>query len=412
MSPSAASSEASKAAAREVAVVLLEHGHETYFAGGCVRDLLLGLEPTDIDVATEATPDRVLKLFPGARGVGASFGVMLVSRLGRMIEVATFRSDFAYEDGRRPGRVSFGSSKDDALRRDFTINGIFEHPITGEIVDHVGGREDLDRKVLRAIGEPEDRFEEDRLRMLRGIRFAARFHLTLEPATEAAITARADRLAGVSRERVGHELRRMLADPSRAIAAQLAEATGLDRTILGSSRSGPTTFNRLSALPPQVPWVDALLAWELDRSSTAEMADRLNTHLVLSNEERLEVAEMFETRRRFLKEWEGLGIAGRKRLASTKMFDRTLQLVRIEQPELAAMIADSVAELRKTGLDPRPLLSGDDLIEAGISPGPAFGRVLFSVYDAQLEGRIHTKVDALDFARSALDLNSGGPNAD
>ncbi|MFB0986895.1 MAG: hypothetical protein QMB94_11395, partial [Phycisphaerales bacterium] len=146
MSRSAASSEASKAAAREVAVVLLEHGHETYFAGGCVRDRLLGLEPTDIDVATEATPDRVLELFPGARGVGASFGVMLVSRLGRMIEVATFRSDFAYEDGRRPGRVSFGSSKDDALRRDFTINGIFEHPITGEIVDHVGGRQDLDQR--------------------------------------------------------------------------------------------------------------------------------------------------------------------------------------------------------------------------------------------------------------------------
>lgn len=415
MSPRSESPEEPRAAAREVAEVLLEHGHETYFAGGCVRDRLLGLEPTDIDVATEAVPDRVLELFPGARGVGASFGVMLVPRRGRMIEVATFRSDFAYEDGRRPGRVSFGSAEADALRRDFTINGIFEHPITGAIIDFVGGQDDLDRRVLRAIGEPEDRFEEDRLRMLRGIRFAARFDLTIDPATEAAITARADRLAGVSRERVGHELRRMLVDPGRVRAARLAESTGLDGTILGSSRPGPATFDRLSGLPPEVAWIDALVAWELDRSSAGDMfdmADRVTAHLVLSNEERLEVTALVTTRRKLLHEWKNLAVAGRKRLASTNLFDRTLSLVRLEAPDLAIGIGAAVVELRKTGLDPPPLLCGDDLIDAGISPGPAFGQVLFSVYDAQLEGQIHTQKEAMEFARRALNPDSGDLNAD
>jgi poly(A) polymerase len=411
LSGSSESSEEPRAAAREVADVLLEHGHETYFAGGCVRDHLLGLAPADIDVATEAVPDRVLELFPGARGVGASFGVMLVPRRGRMLEVATFRSDFAYEDGRRPGRVSFGSAEADALRRDFTINGIFEHPVTGAIVDFVGGRDDIEQKVLRAIGEPEDRFDEDRLRMLRGIRFAARFDLTIDPATEAAITARADRLAGVSRERVGQEMRRMLADPGRVKAARLAESTGLDRTILGSSRQGPATFDRLSGLSSNVVWIDALVAWELDRSSAADMADRLSTHLVLSNEERLEVAELLATRRQLRHEWKDLAIAGRKRLASTSLFERTLKFVGIEWPDLATEIGDSVMELRKTGLNPPRLLSGDDLIGAGISPGPAFGRVLFSVYDAQLEGRIQTKEEALVLARKALNLDSRGLNA-
>ena len=401
-----------KAAARAVAEVLIEHGHETYFAGGCVRDRLLGLEPVDFDIATEAVPERVLELFPTARGVGASFGVMLVPSLGRMLEVATFRSDFAYEDGRRPGRVSFGSAEADALRRDFTINGIFEHPVSGAVVDFVGGRDDLDQRRLRAIGEPEDRFEEDRLRMLRGIRFAARFDLAIDPATEAAITARADRLAGVSRERVGHELRRMLADPGRVIAARLAESTGLDRTILGDSRTGARRFDLLAGLPAKVEWIDALVAWELDRASPTHMVERLGEHLVLSNEERLDVAELLKTRRRILEDWSGFAVAGRKRLASSRLFDRSLGLVKIERPELAVEIRDSVEELRKTGLAPTPLLRGDDLIEAGISPGPAFGRVLFSVYDAQLEGRVHTLEEALDLARATLDLGSRDVKAD
>ncbi|MCP4797338.1 MAG: CCA tRNA nucleotidyltransferase, partial [Phycisphaeraceae bacterium] len=173
---------------------LIDAGHETYFAGGCVRDRLFGFTPTDIDIATAATPDAVRAIFPRARGVGASFGVMLVPNDGCSIEVATFRSDFAYEDGRRPGRVRYGTAEEDAQRRDFTINGLFEVPSDGRIVDLVGGRADIEARILRAIGDPEDRFEEDRLRMLRGVRFAARFDLAMEPATEAAISARADRL--------------------------------------------------------------------------------------------------------------------------------------------------------------------------------------------------------------------------
>ena len=280
------------------------------------------------------------------------------------------------------------------------------------MVDFVGGRDDLDQRLLRAIGEPEDRFEEDRLRMLRGIRFAARFDLAIDPATEAAITARADRLAGVSRERVGHELRRMLVDPGRVTAAQLAESTGSTARFSVILEPARRKFDLLTGLPAKVDWIDALVAWELDRASPTPMVERLSEHLVLSNEERMDVADLLETRRRILEDWSGLAVAGRKRLASSRRFDRSLALVKIERPGLAVEIQDSVEALRKTGLAPTPLLGGDDLIKAGISPGPAFGRVLFSVYDAQLEGRVCTPKEALDLARSALDRDSSDLKAD
>ncbi|MEC8321903.1 MAG: CCA tRNA nucleotidyltransferase [Planctomycetota bacterium] len=397
-------------AARSVADQLVSAGHETYLAGGCVRDRLLGIEPTDFDLATDARPERVTELFPHARGVGAHFGVMLVPAGGRTIEVATFRSDGRYVDGRRPSEVSFGTAEADALRRDFTINGLFEHPTSGEVVDFVGGRSDLEAKVLRAIGDADGRIEEDRLRMLRAVRFAARFELEVEEGTRQAIVARDGDLVGVSRERVGHELRRMLGDPTRAKAAALAESLRLDGAILGAARIATGDgFDRIEGLPADVDWIDALVAWELDRGS-AEARDsesRLLAALTLSNREAEAFRDILAARRRLLDHWTRDGIAARKRLAAGPAFERASRLVAIEDPEFAAAVADEVLELARTGLAPVPFIGGDDLVEAGLVPGPGFKAVLEATYDAQLEGRVHDREEALRFAlgRAARDVD-------
>lgn len=398
-----------RAAAGRVAERLMEAGFETYFAGGCVRDRLLGLAPADYDVATSAVPDEVVALFPRARGVGAHFGVVLVPAGGRMIEVATFRADGAYLDGRRPSEVAFGSAEADAGRRDFTINGLFEDPRSGEVIDFVGGREDLEQRRLRAIGDPEERFEEDRLRMLRAVRFAARFELVIDIGTRTAIVDRADRLGSVSRERVGQELRRMLEHPSRAGAAWLAEALGLDRSILGAVRCDPeTTLTRLAGLAgPEVSWIDALAAWELDRgtASVEDAIDRLGRALVLSNREDTELRAVLRIRAALLRGWDGNSVAGRKRLAARPCFERAVDLLSTEDPDRAGTIRAMVRELARTGLAPTPLIGGEDLLGAGLAAGPLFARVLDEVYDAQLESRVETREEAM---RLALSLAEGG----
>ncbi len=207
-------------AAVEVVRRLSEAGYTAYFAGGCVRDRLMGLEPTDYDVASDARPEQVGALFGGAHRVGESFGVMLVSAMGHQIEVATFRSDGFYSDGRRPDTVTFSDAGHDARRRDFTINGLFEDPLSGRVIDFVGGQADLEARLIKAIGDPEARLAEDRLRMLRAVRFAARFSFAIDAATAEAIRGGAEDLGRISRERIGQEVRRMLTDRNRAVAAR------------------------------------------------------------------------------------------------------------------------------------------------------------------------------------------------
>jgi poly(A) polymerase len=393
-------------AAVRIASVLREAGYETYFAGGCVRDHLLGLEPADVDIATAALPGEVESLFPKARGVGAHFGVMLVPSGGRMIEVATFRTDGSYHDGRRPVDVSFGSAEADARRRDFTINGLFEDPGSGRIIDFVGGQQDLDSRLLRAIGDPEDRFEEDRLRMLRAVRFAARFSLTIDPATASAVSARAERLGAVSRERVGHELRRMLDHATRGAAAAHLEGLGLDRSVLGTARSAAAgDLRRLVALPPTSGWVDALAAWELDRGTLGDApesidpgVERLGASLVLSNQECDELRGILGIRATLLGRWDAMGVAARKRLASDGVFDRAVGLLSAESPARSASIRAEVESLARSGLRPSPWVTGDDLLAAGWPPGPAFRSILDAVYDAQLESRVTSRSEALELA--------------
>ena len=210
---------------------LRQAGHIAYFAGGCVRDELLGLTPKDYDIATDAPPDRVRQLFSNTQAVGAAFGVILVRHKKSVVEVATFRTDGKYLDGRHPEAVTFTTAEEDAKRRDFTINGLFLDPVENRVIDYVGGQQDLKNKILRAIGNPNHRFEEDHLRLLRAVRFAARFQLEIEETTARAIAAHADHLKRISPERIGEELRLMLTATTRDRAWQMLHRFRLDDVV-------------------------------------------------------------------------------------------------------------------------------------------------------------------------------------
>lgn len=400
-------------AARAVAAGLSGAGYEAYFAGGCVRDRLLGREVKDYDIATSARPEEVKAIFPKARGVGEAFGVMLVRHGGHTFEVATFREDGPYRDGRRPSEVTYSSARRDAERRDFTINGLFEDPATGEVIDFVGGRADIAARVIRAIGDAHLRIGEDRLRMLRAARFAARYGFEIEPATLAAIGAHAHELASVSAERVGQEVREMLAHPNRARAADLVEATGLDSAVFGAR--GRRTGRRLESLGAGLPvggWTTALAAWVLDRTNAGDdAAERpgprpprdgiaapvaeLRNRLVLSNEETAALASVLDARAELLAGFESLGIAARARLIARPGFDPAVALVAAIDPVFGARLAELADRELPSRALPEPLLDGGALIEAGYRPGPRFKEWLDLAMDAQLEGRVATREEAL-----------------
>ena len=382
---------------------LIGAGYRALFAGGSVRDGLLGLDVKDYDVATDAHPEDVRDIFPHAHRVGEAFGVMLVRRGGNTIEVATFRADGPYTDGRRPDTIEFTTPELDAQRRDFTINGLFEDPATGEIIDHVGGRADLEAGVIRAIGDPEDRFAEDRLRMLRAVRFAARLGFTIEARTRAAIRVHAAELGDVSRERTGQEIRWMLAHPTRLTAVRLLHELQLDGPVLAEPPVDCTAFPQLEALPERASVPLALAAWILDRRGlTAGVDDPgpacagVAAALVLSNAESDGLATRLRLARA-VRGWKELSIARRKRTAGPMRaeFEEALALVSATSPDVAVAVAGDLEGLERTGLTPPPLVSGEDLIGLGRRPGPGFAIALDTVYDAQLEGRVTTRAEAL-----------------
>lgn len=426
----ARNAQAARSAARDVAARLQQAGHIAWFAGGCVRDELLGLHPTDYDVATDATPERIAFLFKRTHSVGAQFGVMLVRDYGPTIEVATFRADGPYSDRRRPDEIRFSDPETDARRRDFTINALFLDPlaadeagVTGEnihghIVDYVGGRADLKAGLVRAVGDPDRRLAEDHLRALRAVRFAARFGFSIEQETARAITRHAAELEGVSRERVGDEVRRMMRHPTRAAAAQLLQDLRLD---------GPTLQEGFVPTPPRLlrgveeNWRAsggagrdvlplALAAWAVDRHAPAgealdqaradEIVRRWRRALCLSNPERDGLAAALTVHRALLREWTHLPTAGRKRLAASMGFWDGWAILATQHPDSGSEIHGQVVQLAAgPGLSPEPLLTGDELIEMGFQPGPRFKQVLDAVYDAQLEGRISTPEEARALAR-------------
>lgn len=404
---------------------LREAGHAAFFAGGCVRDALLGLAPSDFDVATDAPPDRVAGLFRRTQAVGAAFGVVLVhqKRGKRRVatEVATFRTDGVYTDGRRPASVSFATAEEDAARRDFTCNGLFWDPLHGQpggagdpradaegVIDFVGGRADLAAGLLRAIGDPAARFAEDHLRLLRLVRFAARFGFAVEPATEAAARAAAPRVAGVAAERVGDEVAKMLsaAPPAPAAAAALLSRLGLADRVLGPGQGGPPAA--LAALGP-APLATAVAALALDRAGSPAAASglirtRWAPALSLPNAVADASTGVLDALHA-LRGWGTLGVAARKRLASMPTFrDGPLALLRAVDPQAAAAVASDVAALAGdgVGLAPPPLLDGRALIAAGLRPGPAFRTMLDAAYDAQLEGRVSSPGDALEVAEASV----------
>ncbi len=397
-------------AATRVVRALREQGFVAYLAGGCVRDEVMGHAPKDYDVATDARPERVRQIFRNTQAVGEHFGVILVRERGWTVEVATFRHESGYADKRRPDTVTFTDAENDARRRDFTINGLFMDPIGGEVIDYVGGRADIDAGVIRAIGDPAARLGEDHLRALRAVRFAARFGFEIESATAAAVRRDAAELRGVSRERIGQEIRLMLLDEHRGRAAALLHELGLDGPVLDEPpcTRTPDTVARL-ALEPAEGHVNiivaSLAAWAHDRGvESGETVRRWRRALVLSNDERDGLRAVFEHLPRLRDEWGSLSVAARKRLAAGPWFGAALRVLGAMEAAKRDAVAAEVERLsgHAGGLAPVPLVSGDDLVAAGYEPGPKFKQVLDAVYDEQLEGRLRGREQGLALAGRML----------
>lgn len=403
--------------AEEVVRRLRKAGFQSLWAGGCVRDLILGQTPSDYDVATDARPEQVMAALPfHTIPVGISFGVVRVNhprRRGTEVEVATFRNDGAYVDGRRPESVSFSTPQEDAERRDFTINGMFFDPISQELIDYVGGREDLDRRILRAIGEPMARFREDKLRLLRAVRFAARFGLSIHPITEQAIRSMAAEVVLVSPERISQEFKRMLIHPSRTAAMSLAWDLGLINAVLPElSQSGIAphlpddkltwayTLRLLGFLPesPTFPLAFAALLSQVD----SRVADAISRRLRLSNADRDRITWLVASGS-LLNEAERLPTSRLKRILALPGVNELLSLHRAKALASSGDLSHvefcvHFLEKEPAGpINPPPLLTGDDLMRHGLTPGPHFATILDQVRDAQLEGLIDTKDQALNW---------------
>ena len=409
-------------AAVRVVEALRGRDHIAYLAGGCVRDLLLGHEPKDYDVATDARPEQLNAYFRKTASVGAAFGVVLVRDFGATIEVASFRSDGVYSDARRPDSIEFSTPEMDARRRDFTINALFLDPMAGsgdgDVIDFVDGRRDIEARVLRAVGDPEQRLAEDHLRALRAVRFAARYGLEIERGTGEAIAKHALELRGVSIERVGEEMRRMLTHPSRVRACELIDSLGLDDAIFGDmSAFHGDVMGRLGD-DASYPLVLAALALGrghgIDEEGDA-VCRRYRERLDLSNSDRDALRAILDIARIMHNNWDSLGVAGKRRLGGREYAFDALTLFRawcdVRDDDRAQRVSDELAQWSglEGGLCPAALLDGGDLISVGLEPGPRFREVLDAVYDAQLEGRVATKDDACAMARKLSENLGGNP---
>jgi poly(A) polymerase len=394
-----------------IAVVqrLRDEGYQALWAGGCVRDELLGLVPKDYDVATDARPEQVRALFRRHVAVGESFGVVKVFGPRRPksplleVEVATFRNDGAYIDGRRPSEVVFSSPQEDAQRRDFTVNGMFFDPLESRLIDYVGGQADLQRRVLRAIGAPELRFREDKLRLLRAVRIATRFELQIEPATAAAIRQMAPTLTVVSAERIAAELRQLLVHPRRAQGMDLLCELGLAEPILPElvPLQGPLWNHVLRVLGrlPEPSFALALAA--LLCNLGAGVADEIGRRLKLSNDERVRTRWLVE-KYQYLREARQLRTSQLKVLLAHPGIGELLALHRADAQasgrgtEHVEYCESLLGEWGPAELNPPPLLTGHDLTELGLEPGPRFKRFLETVREAQLDGTIEARPQALE----------------
>jgi len=428
-------------AATRVARRLIHAGHETFFAGGCVRDALMGRVPKDYDLATSATPPEVLALFPGAGKVGAHFGVILVRHDECQFEVATFRRDGPYRDGRHPETVSYSTPEADAKRRDFTINGLFEDPRTGAIIDHVGGRRDIDRRLVRAIGDPRQRFEEDSLRLMRAVRFAVTTGFEIHPETWDAVCREASLLDRVSPERIREELDRILLHPDRRRGVELLVDSGLMAHVIPEFLAlrgcdqppefhpeGDVYIHTLLALEaldeaPSIELALAVLLHDIAKPPTrrfdeeagrvrfnhhdrlgAEMAESILRRLRYSNHVIEAVCEMIANHMKF-RHVKEMRTAKLKRFMARPTFPDEVELHRVDCASSHGMLDNvefleaKAAEFAAAPLIPPPLVTGRDLIAMGLEPGPRFGEILDFVQTEQLEGRLTDRDTALALVR-------------
>ncbi|BDS08212.1 polynucleotide adenylyltransferase [Oceaniferula spumae] len=425
---------------------LIDAGHTTYFAGGCVRDALLGKEPKDYDIATSATPDEVQALFPKSDAIGAHFGVILVKENKTPFEIATFRHDGSYKDGRHPESVTFSTPEEDAQRRDFTVNGLFQHPTTGEIIDYVGGMADLETKTLRAIGTPADRFQEDALRLMRAVRFATLLDFEIDPKTWTAINENANLLSQISAERVRDEFTRTLVAPGRARGFDLLTESGLMRHIVHEvydligceqppqwhPEGDVYTHTRimLDMLEGEVSTELALAVllhdiakpptYTYDESEDrirfnghdrvgAEMAEVILRRLRYSNSAIEDVCAMVKNHMNFMNVM-NMRTAKVKRFMSRPTFEQEMELHRVDcassngLTENYDFLREKEKEFAAQPLIPEPLVTGRDLIDLGLKPGPEFKRILTDIQTEQLEGRLDDRDAALRHVKVLLGI--------
>jgi poly(A) polymerase len=391
--------------AREIVLKLREHGHDAYFVGGCVRDMVMGIEPADYDIATGARPEQVTALFPRTEGIGSRFGVILVIHRGHAFEVATFRSDRAYIDGRRPTGVVFTSAEQDVQRRDFTINGLLYDPVEDRVIDYVDGRADIERRIVRAIGDPYRRFEEDKLRVLRAVRFGARFGYSIDGRTWEAVCAMAPAIHQVSHERIRDEILRVLVEGRASGGFRMLEESGLRAEVLPElvwDRHLEACLESLDAgAAPD--FALAVLVHECAVDTAVAIARRLR----MSNASVAHLDALVSGQAR-LASLGQLTVAGQKRVLRQERIDDHLKLHALHTRALGASTESlefAVARLREwpaSELDPPSLISGDDLITLGLEPGPSFRTILAAVEDEQLEGRLADRDSALSFVRELL----------
>ncbi len=434
--------------ALEIVKTLKDHGYKAFFAGGCVRDMIMGKVSADYDIATNALPQDVIKLFEKTIPVGVQFGVVIVVKNSHNFEVATFRTEGSYGDGRHPDYVTFSTPEDDVKRRDFTINGLLYDPIKNEILDYVGGREDISRGIIRTIGDPFERFTEDKLRMIRAARFACRFNFPIHPDTKEAIIQLAPQIRVVSAERIREELEKILTSPNPHIGIKLLDELHLLQEILPEVSNmkgvrqpenyhpeGDVFVHTLLCLSKFVPLNEegierpsftlamGVLLHDIGKTVTFEESDRIrfNLHEKVGADMTAKICDRLKTsnvekdrivwlvlKHLYFKDAQKMRLNKLKRLFANEGYPELAELSRIDALASSGDLSDyhfcqdMFSKLSHEEVKPKPLITGHDLIAMGLKPGPVFKDILTKIEDEQLDGNLTTKEAAIEEAKALI----------
>uniref|UniRef100_UPI004024CF0B CCA tRNA nucleotidyltransferase n=1 Tax=Candidatus Wunengus sp. YC65 TaxID=3367701 RepID=UPI004024CF0B len=437
-----------KQTAIEIVKTLQKHGYKAFFAGGCVRDMIMGKESEDYDIATSALPEDIMKLFERTIPVGVQFGVVIVVKEGHNFEVATFRTEGSYTDGRHPDYVAFSTPEDDVKRRDFTINGLLYDPVKNEILDYVGGQADISKGIIRTIGNPIGRFTEDKLRMIRAARFACRFNFPIHEDTQRAIVQLAKNIHVVSAERIREELEKILTGTNPHIGIKLLDELHLLQEILPevSGMKGvrqPENFHpegdvfvhtllclsKLAPVPEQgmerPSWTLAMgiLLHDIGKTITFEELDRIrfNLHEKVGADMTARICDRLKTsnaekdrivwlvlKHLYFKDAQKMRLSKLKRLLAEEGYPELAELCRIDALASSGDLSDyhycqeMFSKLSHEEVKPKPLITGHDLIDMGLKPGPVFKDILTKIEDEQLEGNLTTKEAAIEMVKTLI----------